>query len=155
MIDDFTLARVVHVFAVMLWIGGVAFVTTVAMPAIRRDQPAEKRLAAFERLEGGFAPQARIWVLLAGASGFWMTSRAALWSRFASAQFWWMHAMLAVWTAFALMLFVFEPLFVHRRMRNSVTPEADFRRMEWMHRLLLAASLTATVGAVGGAHGLW
>jgi uncharacterized membrane protein len=153
--DDFTLARVVHVAAVLLWIGGVAFVTMVAMPQIARNEPEARRLSAFHRLEGGFAWQARIWVALAGASGFWMVWRANLWSRFLDLQFWWMGAMLAVWLAFALMLYVLEPLVMHRRMADSPTPQADFRRMQLMHRLLLAASLVALAGAVGGSHGLW
>jgi len=153
--DDFTLARVVHVIAVLMWIGGVAFVTTVVMPAIRRDHAAEARLTAFHRFEGSFAPQAQVWVALAGLSGLWIVWRADLWARFASADFWWMTAMLLVWLVFATMLFVLEPLFLHRRMLASTTPAADFRRMEIMHRVLLLASLVATGGAVGGSHGLW
>lgn len=154
-LDDFTLARVLHVVAVLFWIGGVAFVTLVVMPAIRSGNAADERLAAFRRIESGFAPQARWWVLLAGASGFWMVWRADLWSRFADIRYWWMHAMVLVWALFTLMLFVAEPLALHRRMDNSSTPEADFRRMEWGHRLLLALSLVAVIGAVGGAHGLF
>ena len=153
--DDFTLARVIHVLAVLLWIGGVAFVTLVIMPAVRRDNEPEQRLAAFHKIEGRFAPQAQIWVALAGASGFWMVWRADLWWRFADPQYWWMLAMLAVWAIFALMLFVLEPLIVHRRMTTSRNPAADFARMETMHRVLLVASLITTGGAVGGAHGLW
>lgn len=153
--DDFTLARVVHVLAVLLWIGGVAFVTLVIMPAVRTNNIEEQRLAAFHQIEGRFAPQAQIWVALAGASGFWMVWRADLWWRFADPQYWWMIAMLAVWAIFALMLFVLEPLVLHRRMMNSRNPAADFARMETMHRVLLIASLIATGGAVGGAHGLW
>ena len=37
--DDFTLARVIHVVAVLFWIGGVAFVTLVLMPAVRAGNP--------------------------------------------------------------------------------------------------------------------
>lgn len=155
MIDDFTIARIVHVIAVLMWIGGVAFVTTVILPAIRRDQSAPDRLAAFHRIENGFARQARIWVLLAGASGFWMVWRTVMWNRFADARFWWMWAMLLLWLAFALMLFVLEPLFLHRRMAASPDPQGDFRRMEKMHRLLLAAATIASIGAIGGSHGLW
>lgn len=156
MIDDFTWARVIHVVAVLLWIGGLAFVTLVAMPAVRRENAPDQRLAAFHRLESGFAPQARVWVALAGLSGLWMTWRMDLWSRFAEPRAYsWMWAMLLVWTAFALMLYVLEPLVIHRRMATSPTPEADFARMETMHRVLLAASLVATGGAVGGAHGLF
>ena len=53
------------------------------------------------------------------------------------------------------MLFVLEPLVIHRRMQNSADPAADFARMERMHRILLAASLVTFGGAVGGSHGLW
>lgn len=155
MMDDFTIARIIHVVAVLMWIGGVAFVTTVIMPSIRRDQEASTRLNAFHRIENGFAWQAQIWVLLAGASGFWMTYRADMWSRFAEMHYWWMWAMLLVWLIFALMLFVLEPLFLHKRMAASPDPQKDFQRMEWMHRLLLVASILATIGAVGGSHGLW
>lgn len=153
--DDFIIARIVHVVAVLMWIGGVAFVTTVVLPAIRRDAEVQDRLAAFHRIENGFAWQARIWVLLAGLSGLWMVWRADMWSRFFDAQFWWMWAMLLVWLAFATMLFVLEPFFLHRRMAASPQPQKDFRKMEAMHRVLLMASLLATIGAVGGSHGLW
>ncbi|MFA7602834.1 MAG: hypothetical protein WCY29_07480 [Novosphingobium sp.] len=152
--DDFTLARVLHILAIVAWIGGVAFVTTVLMPAIRRNEPPSARLAAFHRVEAGFAWQARLWVGLAGLTGLWMIHRADLWYRFAELRFWRMHAMVAVWAVFAAMLYVIEPLFLHRRMERSRTPEADFARMERMHRLLLAASLVTLVGAMAGAHGL-
>lgn len=153
--DDFTIARTVHVVAILMWIGGVAFVTTVIMPAIRRDRKSDDHLAAFHRIENGFAWQAQIWVLLGGASGFWMVWRADMWGRFADVQFWWMWAMLLVWLVFAIMLFILEPLFLHRRMAASPDPKRDFQRMEWVHRVLLIASVIATIGAVGGSHGLW
>ena len=151
--DDFILARAIHVFSVIMWIGGVAFVTLVVFPAIRKSAAPAARLAEFHRIEGKFAPQAGVWVLLAGASGLWMTYRGDLWDRFADPHYWWMHAMVAVWALFAAMLFVIEPLFLHRRMAQSRTPERDFARMERMHRWLLAASLATVLGAVAGSHG--
>jgi uncharacterized membrane protein len=138
----------------MLWIGGVAFVTMVAMPAIRSQSPAGTRLAEFNRLESGFAWQARIWVLLAGASGFWMAWRANLWSRFSDPAFWWMDATLVLWLVFMVMLFVIEPLYLHRRMSSSPDPDADFTRMEWVHRVLTLAGVITVIGAVAGTHGL-
>ncbi len=152
--DDFTLARVVHVASVVGWIGGVWFVTFVVMPAIIRNEPPQSRLTAFHRIEQGFAPQARVWVLLAGISGFWMTWRADLWARFGESSFWWMHAMVALWTLFALMLFVIEPLFLHRRMARSPSPDADFHRMVTMHRVLSVVALVTVLGAMAGAHGM-
>ncbi len=152
--DDLTLARALHVLAIVLWIGGVGFVTTVVMPSIRRLHPPAERLAAFHRIERHFAPQARLWVLLAGASGFWMVHRYDMWDRFAEAEFWWMHAMVGLWAVFAAMLFVIEPLFLHGHMDNSATPSADFGRMEWVHRVLLAIGLITILGAAAGSHGL-
>lgn len=94
-------------------------------------------------------------MLLAGASGFWMMWRGDMADRLVETQFWWMHAMLAVWLIFAAMLFVIEPLFLHRRMAASPNPARDYARMERMHRLLLGASGVAVIGAVGGSHGLF
>jgi uncharacterized membrane protein len=152
--DDFTLARIVHVASVVGWIGGVWFVTFVVMPAIIRSEPPASRLSAFHLIEQGFAKQAKAWVLLAGLTGFWMTWRADLWARFSEPAFWWMHAMLILWTLFALMLFVVEPLFLHRRMAESTTPEVDFRMMVTVHRVLSAVALITVLGAMAGAHGM-
>lgn len=151
--DDFILARVVHLLAVLLWIGGVGFVTMALLPAVRRSTAPDRRLEEFHRIEARFAPQARLWVLAAGMSGLWMTWRADLWSRFADPAYWWMHAMVAVWLAFAAMLFVIEPLHLHRRMAASPDPERDFRRLERLHRVLLALSLLTFASAVAGSHG--
>lgn len=54
--DDFIVARIVHVVSVLLWIGGVAFVTLVLIPSIRAAHDPDERLAAFHRIEGRFAP---------------------------------------------------------------------------------------------------
>ena len=151
--DDVILARAVHVLSVLMWIGGVAFVTTVLLPAIRHSAPPGRSLEEFHRFEGRFAPQARVWVLLAGLSGLWMTWRADLWSRFADPHFWWMHAMVAVWLVFAVTLFLVEPLHLHKHMATSSAPERDFARLERMHRVVLAVSLLALACAVAGSHG--
>ena len=152
--DDYTIARVLHVASVLLWIGGVAFVTMVAMPAIRRQSRSNDRLHDFHKLENGFAWQARIWVLLAGASGFWMTWRADLWDRFLDIRFWWMLAMVIIWLLFMIMLFVVEPLFLHRRMAESKEPGRDFQKMERLHRVLTIFAMLTVMGAVAGSHGL-
>ena len=151
--DDFILARAVHVLSVLMWIGGVAFVTTILLPAIRRSGAPERRLEDFDRFERRFAPQARIWVLLAGLSGLWMTWRADLWSRFADAHYWWMHAMVAVWVAFATMLFLVEPLRLHKRLTTSPAPDRHFARLERIHRAALVLSLLTLAVAVAGSHG--
>jgi uncharacterized membrane protein len=155
MIDPAIVARALHVFGVVLWIGGVAFVTTVLLPSVRRLRTPEERVQFFEEIEARFAWQARATTLVVGLSGFYLVERWDLWSRFASLSWWWMHAMVAVWLLFTVMLFIAEPLFLHRWFRETASraPERTFRRMERLHWLLLAVSLLTVLGAVAGSHG--
>jgi uncharacterized membrane protein len=154
-VNELGIARALHVLAVVLWIGGVAFVTTVLLPAVRRTQSPADRLALFDRIERRFAWQARGTTLLAGLTGFWMTHRYGLWPRFADPAFWWMHAMVLVWAVFTLMLFVLEPLVLHRVLeaRNARDPDGTFALVQRLHWVLLALSLITVAGAVAGAHG--
>jgi uncharacterized membrane protein len=153
--DQLAIARALHVLAVVLWIGGVGFVTTVLLPAVRRLKTPAERVAFFDAIERRFAWQARATMLLAGLTGFYMTTRLDLWSRFHSAAYWWMHAMVAVWLLFTIMLFVAEPLVLHRwfQKRAMSDPEGTFALIERMHRVLLAVSLITVLGAVAGSHG--
>jgi len=155
-VDDATLARALHVLAVVLWIGGVVFVTTVLLPAVRDLHAPAKRVVFFETAERRFGRQARVTTMLAGLSGFYMVVRLGLWDRFLSAEYWWMHAMVAVWLLFTLMLFVAEPLFLHRWLltRANTRPESTFRLVERLHQILLALSLVTLLGAVLGSHGM-
>ena len=83
-----------------------------------------------------------------------MLIRLDAWDRFLSARMWWMHAMVIVWLLFTLMLFVAEPFFLHRRLRERARtkPEITFRAVERFHWLLLA--LITILGALAGSHGL-
>jgi uncharacterized membrane protein len=155
---DVTVARIIHALAVVLWIGGVGFVTTILIPAVRRAEPPERRMAAFVRFEGPFSWQARISVGLAGLSGLYMTWKLDAWSRFADPTYWWMDAMVLLWLLFAAMLYVAEPLVLHRRIEREIAEGRSavlFDRMERFHRVMLGLSLITVLGAVGGAHGLF
>ncbi len=48
--DLFVLARSVHILAVVLWIGGVAFITTVLLPALKKPTSSEQGIDLFEQL---------------------------------------------------------------------------------------------------------
>lgn len=153
--DALTIARTLHVLAIVHWIGGVSMVTLVLLPALMRSVPAPERLALFELIEGRFALQARVSTAIAGISGFTMLHLLAAWDRLADPRFWWIWAMVAVWLVFTVVLFVAEPLFLHRWFRERATrdPEGTFRLVRRLHVVLLTASLAATAAGVLGAHG--
>jgi len=150
--QNFVIARVLHVIAVVLWIGGVAFVTTVLIPAIRKSQAPEERLKTFELLESKFSFQSKLTTLLAGMSGFYMLHVMGGWLTMS----WWTYLMMFVWFVFTLVLFVLEPLFLHKwfHLKAQANPEKSFFILQLMHIVLLLISLLAIFGGVAGAHSL-
>jgi uncharacterized membrane protein len=153
--NDFALARVLHVLAIVLWIGGVAMVTTVLLPAVASMHTDRERVEFFERVEGRFAWQARGTTLIAGLSGFYMVHALGAWERFGQLHCWWMHAMVIVWVIFTAMLFVLEPLVLHRYFlaRAERDSRGTFALIQRLHWLLLTISLLTVAVAVAGSHG--
>lgn len=155
---EYGLARVLHVLGVVLWIGGVAMVTTVILPAVRRLASAEEQITLFEKIEHRFAWQARVTTLVTGLSGFYMMHVLDAWNRLNMLSYWWIHAMIIVWVIFTMMLFVLEPLILRRLFlkQASKNPKKVFGWMQRMHWVLLILSLITVAGAVAGSHGwLW
>ena len=153
--NDYAIARALHVLAIVMWVGGVGFVTTVLIPAIRCRFPADQQYAMFEDVEHRFGAQARFWVLLALASAGWMLHSTDSWERLRDTG--WLHLMIAAWLPFFLMLFVLEPFIVHRwlKQRAQRDPAGTMARVQWLHVALLGLSLAAVLAGVVGAHGGW
>jgi hypothetical protein len=127
----------------------------VLLPAVKRVREPAERVRFFEGVEAGFAHQARVTTLLTGLSGFYLVTKFEAWGRFADGHYWWMHAMVLVWGLFTLMLFVLEPLWLHRwfQSRAHRDPEGTFSIIARMHWVLLAVSVITIAGAVAGSHG--
>lgn len=153
--DGLILARVLHILAVVVWIGGVAMVTGVIIPAVRRGELGADRLAVFHAIKRRFVNVARAAIIVVGLSGLYMTAALDLWDRFRAAEFWWMHAMVCVWLLFAVLLFVVEPLGLRRRFRSGAarSPDIAFARFQRAHWVLLVLALLTLAGAVAGSHG--
>jgi uncharacterized membrane protein len=153
--DDLTIARIIHLAGIVLWIGGVSFVTTVFLPAFRREEKPSHGMTLFHVIERRFALQARVLTIIVGVSGFYMVHLLDAWDRFGYAAHWWMHAMVATWIVFTLMLFVAEPLLDRwLTARAQAMPEKTFRLMGRLHWGLLILSLVTVFGAAAGAHGV-
>jgi uncharacterized membrane protein len=146
---------VVHVLAVVLWIGGVAFVTTVLIPAIRRLPSHAQRIELFDRLESRSALQARVTTVFAGGSGLYLLHAMNAWGRYLDPAFWWVHLMTLVWVVFTVVLFALEPLYLHRWFlaREQTDSDRAFGLLQRMHWILLTLSLAAIAGAVAGSRG--
>ena len=153
--DTTTLARVLHVIGVIVWIGGVSMVTTVIIPSVKRLKSKEEQIKTFEQIEGRFSFQAKLATLLTGITGFYMLHELNAWERYLDYRYWWVHAMTLVWFIFSIILFILEPFILHRLFKKyaAENPEKTFKFIHRAHWVLLIISLITVFGAVAGSHG--
>ena len=154
---DLTIARAIHILSIVIWMGGVAFVTMVLIPALRNPSLKTEQLSIFNVIENRFASIARIVVILAGLSGFYMVYQMNAWGRFLEAQYFWMHAMVLIWLMFVVALFVIEPFFIknHGRMVKDGHNIENLNKTQLVHIALLVLSLMTIFISVLGAHGFF
>lgn len=144
--DDVTIARAVHILAVVHWIGGLWFVTSVVLPGALAISDAARQLSLFRDVERRFSAQVRISVPVAGLSGLYMAWKLDAWARFFDPAAWWLPAMALLWLVFMAVLFVIEPLFGNSLLNRLSAVQAA-------HRVLLAVAGLVVGAAVLGAHG--
>jgi uncharacterized membrane protein len=153
--DDMTIARALHIIAIIAWIGGVFMVTMVILPAVRKLADPEDQIRTFEEIEGRFAFQAKFLTLLAAITGAYMLSATNSWDRYLDLENWWLHAMTVIWFMFTMILFVIEPLFLHKFFirKAKSNPDLAFKLALRLHQFMLTISLITVFGGIVGVHG--
>ncbi len=73
------LLAALHVATVVLWIGGVGFVTVIIFPLIARMTNSFEAVMLFQGVEHRFARHAKIYVALTGITGFLLLYFTRLW----------------------------------------------------------------------------
>ena len=155
--EAFTWARIFHILDVVVWIGGVAMVTMIVIPSVKSLKNKRDQVFWFEKIEGKFANVAKVTTLITGATGFFMLYELNAWNRYLDLKFWWIHAMTLVWIIFSLILFILEPLVLHKLFHKYAQekPVKAFKVLHVAHWVLLGLSIITIIGAVAGSHGLY
>ncbi len=155
----FSLMHYLHVIFVILWIGGLGFITIVALPMIVKMQDPLQKVLSFQRMEHRFAPLAKLYNAIVGLTGFAMLYMSGWQSLVFTRQGLSLLFMVLVWVFWAVMLFGLEPLVVRKmidKMAKSgekMEIETIFNRMNRLHWVLLIVSLLASISGVAFGHG--
>ncbi len=155
----FTGMILIHVLAVIVWIGGLAFITMLIFPAMYRIQEPLQKVLFFQRIEHRFAPMARIYNAVVGITGFAMLVYTGWYSLLFTLDGLFLTIMVLIWVMWAVMLFGLEPLVIKKMLDSMVKKnekmeiDAIFRKMNIMHWVLLLVSLVAAGSGVMFAHG--
>ena len=152
------LMHIVHLLTVILWIGGLGFITILMLPLIIRMEDPLQKVLLFNRIEHKFAPLARVYNVIVGVSGFVMLYMTDSYKDLFTVEALPLLFMVAVWVFWAVMLFILEPVVVRKmieRMKRSGEPmeiESIFSLMNRLHIALLILSLLAATAGAAFAH---
>ncbi len=153
--------HIIHLITVILWIGGLSFITTMIFPIIIRTQDPLAKVLLFRKIEHRFARTARVYNLITGASGIIMVLLMGWQSLYLKRAGLPLLIMSLIWVLWFVMLFGLEPLLIRkmleRMMKNSEKMDIDavFSRMNRMHWFLMILSFVAVTGGAVFAHGFF
>ena len=143
----YVIALIIHVLAVVIWIGGVAFVTMITFPMIQRSTSSFEQVMIFQGTEHRFGKIAKVMVILTGISGFYLLSIKG----FSIGA----GIMIFVWTLYASLLFFLEkPLF--KRLFETPGKQLDtkqiFFRLQVFHWIILVLSFSTIAAGIWVGH---
>ncbi len=144
----------IHVVTVLMWIGGVGFVTVVVFPMLLRMDDTLEMVLMFHRMENRFARHAKVYIWIAGISGFLM-----LWMQGGFAGLWstdnlGILIMIGAWS-FYLFVLTFEKKIFARVFGKPEEMDGKrvFKFLTGFHWVVLSVSLLAVFLGVWQGHG--
>ena len=144
----------IHVLGVVVWIGGVAFVTIIVFPMLLRMEGSLEKMLLFQGIEHRFAKIAKISVAVVGITGAWMLQITGEWRTLFSAGGIGPTLMLIVWI-FYLLVLLFEARLFKVLFRGEAQQDTSrvFFRLSAFHWVVLGLSLLAIGVGVWAGHG--
>jgi len=143
----YVIALTIHIISVVIWIGGVAFVTMVTFPMILRMDKSLEMVLMFQGTEHRFGKIAKIMVILAGLSGL-----SLIYEKGTSSGVW---LMIVIWSFYAALLFGLEKMIFKRlfaRPSNDMDTKKVFNILQTFHWVVLGLSLLAIIAGVYAGH---
>lgn len=147
------LLLIIHVIGVIIWIGGVAFVTMVIFPMMYRTEGSLEKALLFQGVEHRFAGIVRWLIAIVGATGAYLLAAWYGLGILAETRGLGIVIMIAVWSFYTTVIILEKKLFA----RIFADPEKidmdkALKMINAMHWVLLTASFSAVAGGVWFAH---
>ena len=141
-------ALIIHVISVVIWIGGVAFVTMITFPMIQRAENSLEEVFMFQGVEHRFSKIAKVFVVLTGLSGLYLIFEKGL-----SPGVW---IMIMLWTVYAALLFGLEKLIFKKLFSQKPGTQYDTKKifavLQTFHWFVLILSFFAIAAGIWTAH---
>jgi putative copper export protein len=143
----YVIALTIHVVSIIIWIGGVAFVTMVTFPMILRVDNSLEQVLMFQGVEHRFAGIAKVMVILAGVTGLYLINIKGT-----SIGVW---IMIFVWAFYASLLFGLEKM-IFKKIFSKPSGKDDTRKvfviLQTFHWFVLGLSFLAVAAGIWAGH---
>ena len=148
-----TLLLIIHVIGVIIWIGGVAFVTMVIFPMMYRTEGSLEKALLFQGVEHRFAGIVRWLIAIVGATGVYLLAARYGLGILAETRGIGILIMIFAWTFYTTVILSEKKLF-SRIFADPAKIDMDkaLRTINTMHWVLLTVSFAAVAGGVWFAH---
>ena len=144
----------VHVIGVVVWIGGVAFVTMIVFPMLTRMEDSFEKVLFFQGIEHRFARIAKSSVAVVGLTGGWLLYITGEWRTLLSMVGIGPTLMILVWSLYLFVLLfegrIFKMIFGDRSQQDTGKIFSLLSRFHWV---VLGLSLLAVGVGVWAGHG--
>ena len=121
---EYVIAVTLHIMSIVVWIGGVTFVTLVTFPMVLRMDKSLEMVMMFQGTEHRFVKIAKAMVVLAGLSGFYLLYEKGLSTA--------VIIMIVIWAVYASLIFGLEKILFAKLFGN---PE-DQKDMKQVFKIL-------------------
>lgn len=150
----YVIALILHVLSIVIWIGGVAFVTMIVFPMIQRTQSSLEQVMMFQGIEHRFSKVAKWMIIISGLTGFYMLHKKGF-SLLTVSSGIYIWLMILVWTFYASLIFFLEKRLFKRLFKKPSGEQLEthkiFFRLQVFHWFVLILSFSAiAVGVWGG-----
>jgi uncharacterized membrane protein len=148
-----TLLLIIHVIGVIVWIGGVTFVTTVIFPMMYKTEGSLEKALLFQRVEHRFSGMVKWLLAIVGLTGFVLLSAKYGFALLSAREGLGVLIMLGAWSFYALILLFERKIFA----KIFAGPEKiDMNRVlkliNGMHWVILSLSFLAVAAGVWFGH---
>ncbi len=150
-----TILLIIHVICVIVWIGGVTFVTTVVFPMMYRTEGSLEKALLFQGVEHRFAAIVKWMIGITGVTGLWILYAKYGFGILSQARGIGVVIMIFAWAFYTTVLLserkIFAKIFADP---EKIDMNKALKMIHVMHWFLLTVSYSAVAAGVWFGHGM-
>lgn len=137
-----------HILSVVIWIGGVAFVTSIVFPILTRMEDSMAKVSFFMGFEKRFQLLAKILVVIVGLTGIILFLQRGGFSSLNLEETLLLSYKFFIWLFYFILLFGAEKRLMSTLVSPNTPVEEAFKRLSLFHWVVLILSLIAIVSGI-------